>query len=205
LNHIGELLIDAGRTGAVHGALGNRHRTRAPQGCYPCRGEDAWVVLSVGDDAEWAALRTAMGGPEWASDDRYATDAGRREHHDEIDERLAEWTSSQTPREVFERCQSEGVPAAPVLHELDTLSDPHLRERGMFRVNGNDEIGRHEYPTHAWRWDGPDLAWKDLPVLGGDNEAVWKGVVGLTDDDYAALVADGHISRDYLAPDGSSL
>jgi crotonobetainyl-CoA:carnitine CoA-transferase CaiB-like acyl-CoA transferase len=146
-----------------------------------------------------------MGEPDWAADDRYATASGRREHHDEIDERLAEWTSSQTPQEVFDRCQAEGVPAAPVLHELDTLSDPHLRERGMFRLNGNDEIGRHEYPTHAWRWDGPDLAWKDLPVLGGDNEAVWKGVVGLTDDDYAALVADGHISRDYLAPDGSSL
>jgi crotonobetainyl-CoA:carnitine CoA-transferase CaiB-like acyl-CoA transferase len=205
LNHIGELLIDAGRTGAVHGALGNRHRARAPQGCYPCQGEDAWVVLSVGDDAQWTALRSAMGEPDWAFDDRYATVTGRREHHDEIDERLAEWTSPQTPSEVFERCQAAGVPAAPVLHELDTLSDPHLRARGMFRVNGNDEIGRHEHPTHAWRWDGPELAWKDLPVLGGDNEAVFKGVVGLTDDEYGALVDDGHISRDYLAPDGSSL
>ena len=43
LGHIGEYLIDAGRTGAEHDSLGNRHRTRAPQGCYPCTGDDAWA------------------------------------------------------------------------------------------------------------------------------------------------------------------
>jgi hypothetical protein len=31
-----------------HTTLGNRHPTRAPQGAYPCAGEDRWVAISVG-------------------------------------------------------------------------------------------------------------------------------------------------------------
>ena len=205
LNNIGELLIDAARTGTQHRTIGNRHPTRAPQGCYPCRGDDQWAVISVGDDEQWTALRSVMGEPEWAADPALATGAGRREHHDAIDEGVAAWTAPLTATEVFTTCQAAGIPAAPVLHELETLADPHLRSRGMFRPNGNDELGTHEYPTHVWRWDGPELAWGPLPTLGAHNRAVLQGVAGLSDEEYAALEADGHLSEDYLAADGSPL
>jgi crotonobetainyl-CoA:carnitine CoA-transferase CaiB-like acyl-CoA transferase len=205
LNHIGELLVDAARSGAVHGAMGNRDRARAPQGCYPCTGNDAWAVISIGSDREWEGLRRAMGNPDWAADPRFATADGRHRHHDDLDDLLAGWTGPLSPGEVFARCQAEGVPAAPVLHDTEALADPHLRARGMFRPNGNDEVGTHDHPAHAWHWDGPSLAWGPLPVLGGDNEAVLRDVVGLNDEEYAALAADGHLSRDYLTPDGTPM
>ena len=34
---------------------GNRQPRWAPQGCYPVRGDDQWIVVSCTDDAEWAA------------------------------------------------------------------------------------------------------------------------------------------------------
>ena len=37
--------------------VGNRDPEIAPQGVYPCRGEERWLAISVHDDAEWAALR----------------------------------------------------------------------------------------------------------------------------------------------------
>lgn len=51
LNLIGEYLIDAARTGRSHTNIGNRHLVHAPQGAYPCAGEDRWVVPSVDSDA----------------------------------------------------------------------------------------------------------------------------------------------------------
>lgn len=205
LNHIGELLIDAERTGREHDPLGNRHRHHAPQGCYPCTGDDAWVVISVTDDEQWRGLATAAGHPEWLDDDRLATAAGRRANHDELDELLAAWTGPQTPADVFAACRANGVPAAPVMHELESMADPHLSERGLFRPNGNDEIGTHTYPGHLWRWDGPDLAWGPLPVLGGHNREVLQGLLGLSDEDYADLEAGGHISLDYVDAEGNPL
>ena len=206
LNHIGEFLIDAERTGAVHGSLGNRHWVHAPQGVYRCSGgDDQWVALSVNSDEVWSSLIEVMGSPDWATDERYSSVAGRHEHHDELDDRLGEWTAAQAPDAVFHACQAAGVPAAPVLHETEAMIDPHLRARGMFRDNGSEELGVHEYPTHVWRWDGPDLAWGPVPTLGQDNEAVFKELLGLTDGEYERLVADGHISQDYLGLDGEPL
>lgn len=205
MNHIGELFIDAARTGREHQALGNRHHVYAPQGCYPCQGEDAWVALSVTDDDRWRSLTEVLGRPELAEDPRFATAADRRANHDELDELISIWTRSRTPVDAFHACQAVGVAAAPVLHELEALVDEHLLARNMFAETGNDEVGTHPYPTHLWHWDGPDLAWGKLPVLGGDNEAVLKGSLGLSDAEYEALEADGHLSRDYLGPDGASL
>ncbi|MGB5758233.1 MAG: CoA transferase, partial [Acidimicrobiales bacterium] len=205
LNHLGEYLIDAHRTGAEHGPLGNRHHQFAPQGCYRCQGEDAWVVLSVTDDGAWAGLGSAAGNPDWADDPRFATAAGRRAHHDELDEAITGWTSRHSPREIFLRCQENGVAAAPVLHELEALEDPHLCQRAMFADNGNPELGTHRYPTHLWRWDGPAMAWGPIPVLGGDNEAVFRQLLGLSDQEYQELADGGHLSRDYLDPDGNPL
>ena len=205
LNHIGEYLIDAERTGVEHSTIGNRHRTRAPQGCYPCAGDDAWAVISVGSDQEWASLGRAAGSPGWATEERFATVEGRRAHHDELDALLGAWTTGLTKHEVFVRCQAEQVPAAPVLHDLEALADPHLRQRGMFAPNTCEDTGTHDYPTHAWHWDGPAMRFDHLPVMGGDNEAVFKDLLGYSPDEYAQLEADGNLSTWYLGPDGQPL
>ena len=203
LNHIGELLIDASRTGTVHQPLGNRHRVYAPQGCYPCAGDDQWAVISVTNDDQWQALVEILGSPQWATDDELSTVEGRQQRHDEIDDYLSAWTSGHTAQEIFETCQHAGIPAAPVLHEDEAFAEPHFRERGLFAPNGNADTGVHEYPTHLWRWSGPDMRFEALPVLGGDNEAIFKGLLGMSDADYELLVEDGHIQLDYLQPDGT--
>ena len=41
--------------------------------------------------------------------------------------------------------------------------------------------------------------------MGGDNEEVFKGLLGLSDADYQSLADDGHLSPDYLDPEGNPL
>ena len=205
LNLIGEYLIDSGRTGRAWSTYGNRHLVDAPQGAYPCVGEDRWVVLSVDGDDAWSGLCRAMGEPAWASEERFATAAGRRAAHDELDAHLGAWTASLDRWEVAQRCQVEGVVAAPVLDEADLAVDPHLRARGFLRRNGSEEVGWHDYPGHLWRWSGPPLRWGGLCPFGGANEEVWRGLVGLSAEEYAALAADGHFVDRFYAPDGSPL
>src|SRR5581483_5171761 len=62
----------------------------APSGAYPCKGEDAWCVVEVTGDEQWAKLCAAMGEPGWAADGRFASSAGRLANHAELDRRLAE-------------------------------------------------------------------------------------------------------------------
>lgn len=205
LQHIGEYLIEGHRSRCDFPQGGNRHPQRAPQGCYQCAGDDQWVVISVGSDQEWSGLVRVMDSPEWASAPELATSEGRRDHHDEIDRRIGEWTASRTPTEVFAACQADGVPSGPVLKESACFADPHLRARGFFRPNGSTDAGTHDYPGHLWHWTGPDLRWDPILRLGADNDYVYRQVLGLDDHEYRELVTDGHIATDYLNPDGSPI
>jgi crotonobetainyl-CoA:carnitine CoA-transferase CaiB-like acyl-CoA transferase len=202
LNLIGEYLIDAARTGRVLAPPGNRHVTDAPQGAYPCAvGEDGtadrWVVLTVDSDAGWAGLQRAMGSPDWAADERFATGAGRRRYHDEIDDRLAEWTAPLDRWDVARRCQGEGVASGPVLDEADLVYDDQLRARGFFRRNGSDEVGWHDYSSHVWHWDGPTMKHEGLCPFGAASEEVWTEVAGL-DDVMMTALRDGDHLLDYF-------
>ncbi len=203
LQYVGEELIHAGRVRQPAPPLGNRHPTFAPQGAYPCRGEDRWVVLSVPDDEAWAGLRRALGDPAWAADDRFATAAGRRAHHDELDEHLAAWSRELDQLDAFRRLQTYGVPAGPVYDEAGRCVDEHLLAVDAFRANGSAEVPSTLVPDHLWRWDGPPLAWGPFSRLGAENDHVYRDILGMDDDEVAALAADGHLSLDYLRPDGT--
>ena len=81
-------------------------------------------------------------------------------------------------------------------------TDPHLRARGLIRENHGVEIGTHEFTGHLWRWTGPPLAWGPLAPVGGDNEAVYRGLLGLDEPTWDALVAEGHIATGYRDANG---
>jgi crotonobetainyl-CoA:carnitine CoA-transferase CaiB-like acyl-CoA transferase len=220
LNHIGDVLIDVARGNDDDFRIGNRHRWRAPQGVYRCvdaeagtggagrigaGGLDRWVAISVGDETEWAGLRAAMDDPRWARDERFEHHAGRVVAHDEIDAGINRWTKTMSHREAAARCQAHGVPAAPVLTESEARADPHLRARGLLRSNHGPDIGNQEFSGHLFRWDGPALQWEPIAALGDDNEAVYRGLLGVDDATWDALVDEGHISAVYRGADGRPL
>ncbi len=203
MQHIGEYFIDADRTGRSHGPGGNRHISRAPQGCYRCAGDDRWAVISVADESQWAGLCRAMGRPSLSDDPRFDTAARRLANHDELDSLITEWTSTLDNHEVFDRCQAEAVPAGPVLDEADAYADPHLLARGFFRSQGSEDVGTWDFPGHQWRWSGPDMNWGPICRLGDANEYVFRDILGLSDAEYEELDEAGHLSLDYLKPDGT--
>ena len=109
--------------------IGNRDRLFAPQGCYPCQGEDAWVALSVTNDREWADLARAIGQPELVDDPRFQTVLARREGHDELDEILSAWSGQRDKQQAMRELQAHGVRAGAVQDARDLYADPQLASR----------------------------------------------------------------------------
>ena len=58
---IGPVVLELGLRGTVRTANGNRAEGIAPQGVYPCRGDERWVAVTVRDDEMWAGLVTVRG------------------------------------------------------------------------------------------------------------------------------------------------
>jgi benzylsuccinate CoA-transferase BbsF subunit len=170
----------------------NHDRVAVPHGVYPANGDDQWVALSVWSDDEWARFREAIGDPEWAHDAELASAEGRRERETELDVRIAEWTRTQGREEIVAALRSRGLRAAPVESIAELFDDPQLAHRGVWRRAphaGLGEVGLMAPPFALS--ETPARADRAGPLLGQDNEAVFKGLLGLGADEYAGLAADG--------------
>ena len=64
------------------------------------------------DDDQWMGLRAAMDDPEWVEILRCGRSPAGVTRHDELDERISEWTVTRDDYELMHLLQSHGVPAA---------------------------------------------------------------------------------------------
>jgi crotonobetainyl-CoA:carnitine CoA-transferase CaiB-like acyl-CoA transferase len=191
---MGEFLMDYFLNGRVAQARGNRHPRYAPQGCYPCVGEDAWVVLCVRSDDEWRRLCAAVGHPEWAERPELATAEGRRQHHDEVDSLIRSWTEGMDHWEAARILQQAGVPAAPVLKNYEIVWNEHLHERGYLVPVRHPDAGVLPYPGFPWKFSRtPGSVRLPAPRFAEHNEYVLRELLGLTDADIRQLEEEGSV------------
>jgi len=174
---------------------GNRSLDAAPQGVYPCAGEDEWLAIAIEDDVQWARLREALGDPEWAQDPRLETVGGRLTAHDAIDAELAAWTTDKKPRDAMLLLTNAGIPAGHVQRSSDLQTDPQYRHRGFYREFDHPEMGRIPYSGHQFRVSGYDNGPRfAAPLIGGENFDVLAKELEFDPEAIADLFASGVIN-----------
>lgn len=195
----GEYIMDWQANGRLGGRMGNRHPSRAPQGTYPCAGDDQWCVISVGDDEQWAALCREMDRPELIDDPRFVTPLGRMEHHDTLDEIIGWWTRGLDRYLIMERLQGVGVPSGPVFDSRDSNVDPHhwatgFMERVVFPEERN--MGTRVLMGRPWRVDKtPPGIQGPAPKMGEDNDDILHNLLGLSEERTLGFLEESIISE----------
>ncbi len=193
---LGEISLGARLNGEVPPRLGNRHPRQAPHGCYPCRGDDKWVAIAVGNDDEWHALQRVLGYAVWCDDSRFATLHGRLQHQDELDRHIAVWTGEQDAYHVMHALQNAGVPAGVVINAEELVNDPQLRAGDFFWEIDHPETGLLRYAGQPVRLsETPARCDRPAPCLGQHNDHVLGGLLGLSADELAALRDKGVIGE----------
>ncbi len=199
LNVAAEQLVEWSAHGELMQRDGNRSPLYAPQGLYPCAGGqpgmEKWLALSVASDAQWRALCSALGDPEWATDPALQTRAGRRDAHDAIDERLREWTRQRERSEIAAQLRGLGIPASEVADPCRLLQrNPQFQARGYFETTEHPVVGEMPLSSLPFRYGAVDR-WlrRPAPTIGQDNEAVLCGTLGLSPEGLRELEADGVI------------
>lgn len=111
----------------------------APSNVYPC--SDGEYLIGANQDGVFARLAAAMGRPELASDERYATHRARGARQDELDGLIGEWTKTLTIAELEARMIEAGVPAGRVYDAEDMMADPHFAARDALVKVDDAEFG----------------------------------------------------------------
>lgn len=136
-----------------------------------------------------------IGKPELATDPRFCSLEKRKANEDELDAIVAEWTSRRTAKEVMETLQRAGIAAGVVQSAGDLFADPQLRHRQHFHVLEHPEIGAMSYEAPAFRLSETPLEIeRPAPCLGQHNEYVCKELLGIPDDEFVRLLAEGVLS-----------
>ena len=160
------------RTGSILPGL-------APSNAYPTRdGRD--VVIGANQDAVFRRLAEAMGQPELAADERFATHQARGRNQDLLDGLVADWTRTLDAAAIVDRLAAAGVPAGLAYTAPDMLADPHFRAREAIVRVPDARLGeiamqgvfpRLVESPGAIRHAGPALGEHTAPVL-----AEWLGL-----------------------------
>jgi crotonobetainyl-CoA:carnitine CoA-transferase CaiB-like acyl-CoA transferase len=157
-----------------------------PTNTYQCA-DGKYVVIGGNGDSIFKRLMEGIGHPDLALDERVATNAGRVEHQDEIDQIIGGWCSARTVSEVLKVMEDQRVPAGPIYNVEDMFNDEHFQARGLFEqveINGKPlkipaiipKLDRTEGKT---QWPGPSL--------GQHNDEVLGEILGLSADEQEAL------------------
>jgi crotonobetainyl-CoA:carnitine CoA-transferase CaiB-like acyl-CoA transferase len=201
INLLGPILLDVAVNGRTTRGpdfpTGNRleHPDAAPHGVYPTEGKDRWIAIAVFDQAEWQALVSVMGDPDWASDPRFANQQARFHNQDTLDAHVAAWTRGQDRYALMHSLQAAGVAAAAVQSAEDTNDhDPQIASRGLFFELDHPVIGEARFEGTPIQFSRTvQENWRSAPLLGEDNAHVFKTILGVPDDEYEQLAAEGVI------------
>jgi crotonobetainyl-CoA:carnitine CoA-transferase CaiB-like acyl-CoA transferase len=98
---------------------------------YRC-GDGTWINLSAFDQGLWPRFCTALGRPDLAADERWATPAARFAGNRELVATFDEVFASRPFAEWVEALDASGVIWAKVADLPDLVADPQAAEMGMF-------------------------------------------------------------------------
>jgi len=184
---MGPAILDYTVNGNKWDALGYQEilgEPYAPYGVYPCRGDDAWIIIACASDEEWQSMVRLIGkstSSSWAADEKFATKSGRKAHSDELDRNLSQWTAKYTSRQAFRLLQEAGIAAGIPMSGEDLYFDIHLRERGHIVETDGQPWGKM---THHGLPGIPSLsaanAARPAPWIGAHNDQVFGEILGLS-------------------------
>lgn len=175
---------------------GNRsdHIPAAPYGCYPCSGNDRWCVIALFKEEEWQSFCQVLGYPAWTKEERFSDLLRRKEHEEELDELIGQWTAQHPPEEIVQLLQKAGVPSGLVQNAEDLAKDPHLLARDFFTKLEHPLLGSTFLDRSPIRFkDSPKTYRKAAPLLGEDNQYVYMELLGFPEEEFSSYVKRGII------------
>ncbi|RKP52794.1 CaiB/BaiF CoA transferase family protein [Trinickia fusca] len=165
---------------------GNAHQNIVPYQAFQTR--DGWIIVAVGNDAQFRKFVEVGGRPELADDPRFATNPERVRHRDTLVPLVAEMVKTRGKHEWIASLEQAGVPCGPINDLAEVFENEQVRSRGM-RV----EVPHSSGATAALlrspiqMSETPPQVRTAPPMLGEHTDEVLRTLLGYDDATLARL------------------
>lgn len=187
------LITEYDQAGYVRERTGAILPNVAPSNVYPTK-DGRYVLIAANQDTVFKRLAEAMGRPELAADERYATHSARGRHQAELDGLIADWSREITAEELGQLLDAHGVPRGDIYRAPEMLEDAHFKARQAIVRVAHPLFGdlqmQNVFPRLS---ETPGRVVACGPELGQHNDEVFRSILGLTESRIGDLAQRGVI------------
>jgi len=172
--------------------MGNAHPNIVPYQDFPTA--DGNMIIAVGNDGQFAALCGVLGHPEWAKDERFATNTLRLKNRETIVGLIGAATALRATSEWVGACEAVGVPCGPINDLNAVFADPQVLARALQIAMPHPTAGTVPLVGSPIRMSETPVDYRlPPPLLGQHTLNVLEQMLGYDRADIAALADKGII------------
>jgi crotonobetainyl-CoA:carnitine CoA-transferase CaiB-like acyl-CoA transferase len=177
--------------GYVRQRMGPATVNVVPHSHYPTR-DKLWIAIACTNDKIYERLAVAMAKGGMPAPENWAILKNREAERQQVDEHVGAWTARHDRAELLRICEEAQIPCGPIYSIDEIFEDPQYAARGNILKMQDDRVGELPIPNLVPRLsDTPgSVNWLG-PRLGEHNDEIFKGLLGLTEDDLRRLAAEG--------------
>lgn len=190
------------RSGKLPQRLGSGNIGFAPNQAFET--SDGFIFIAVTTEKSWHSFCQTLGMEELIDDPRFATNADRMQHRDQLVEILQPVIKQFAARELETKLLAVDIPCAPLLNVDGVVSDPQVIARGILVDTIYPDKGRLKLTRHPVLFSRtqPEIRCR-APLLGEHTAAVLEEL-GYSPAEISQLAARGIIFQHSQHTDGGS-
>jgi crotonobetainyl-CoA:carnitine CoA-transferase CaiB-like acyl-CoA transferase len=154
-------------TGVAPVRRGNAHPSIVPYQSFATA--DGEIAVSVGSERQWARLGPAIGMPELATDERFATNGDRVERREELTAILASVFAPEPSATWLDRLDAAGIPAGPILDIVAAFTTPQAQAIGSRVALDHPTLGSVDQVGIPFELSGTPASIRLPPPMLGEH------------------------------------
>lgn len=185
--------IGYSKNGTIVERQGNMHQAAVPNNMYETA-DGEWLSMPL-NFSSFVRFLKAFGKSELLEDERYGTAAGRKANKYLVDGMVAELVRTKTAEEMLQLALDYGFACGRANSIKDIFEDEHMWARGSLVKVYDDKTGDELVINGVcgiFSKTPGELKWL-CHDIGEDNEAVYRQMLGMSEEEYDRLKTDGAI------------
>lgn len=163
--------------GVVPRRMGNAHPNIVPYQDFQTA--DGYMILAVGNDAQFARFCEVAGHTEWAHDERFSSNPQRVANRSTLVPMILEATLRRPTREWIDALEAAGVPCGPINRIDQIFEDPQVRARGLRIEMPHPAAGVVPLVANPIRFSETPVEYRRAPpMLGEHSQEVLRDWLG---------------------------
>ena len=176
-------------TGKSPTTMGNAHPNIVPYEAY--KAADHYIILAVGNDAQFRRFCEVAGRVDLADDDSYATNRNRVGNRDVLGPILNDIIAAKPRTFWLEELEKVGVPCGPINNLEQVFDDPHIQARGVRQEVNHPTAGPLPTVANPIRFSESTIDYdRAPPLLGQHNVDVLQNLLGIDETMLSKLKDD---------------